>query len=189
MPLPHEKVVHTIKRVGLKLSPLPDGAPLSYSAPKHLVKKANGTVYLSNKRIAFVSDKNGKDDGKGDGGSRGNDDTAVEIDTFSLPLTHFHDGRFVQPWFGANYYEGCCAPAPGGGLDRLVNDVGVPPSSSSSSSPSFAVSFTFNEAGGFDFYETVEEMKQRISDGGHRGGSGTPREALRESSLMLLTRE
>lgn len=39
------------------------------------------------------------------------------IQTMSVPFTHFLDGKFVQPWFGATYYEGKAWPAGGGGLE------------------------------------------------------------------------
>ncbi|KAM0788032.1 hypothetical protein ACM66B_006231 [Microbotryomycetes sp. NB124-2] len=175
MPLPHEKLVHSIPGVVLRLFPLPSGAPLSFKPPSDTVHKATGTVYLSNKRIIFVSANSSKASSaltSSSGMATDND-----VDTFSVPYTHFHDGRFVQPWFGANYYEGSCLPAPGGGLDELITaTTATTPTGRDAVRPtSIAVTYTFNEAGGFQFYETVEEMKQRIGDA---PGSSTPQESL-----------
>lgn len=53
----------------------------------------------------------GSDTAAGQGGGK------VEIQTLSIPFTHYHDGRFVQPWFAATYYEALILPASGGGLE------------------------------------------------------------------------
>ncbi|KAK4051271.1 hypothetical protein OIO90_004752 [Microbotryomycetes sp. JL221] len=156
MPLPHEKFMSpAIHGVVLRLYKLPLGANMSYKPPASDVRKATGTVYLSNKRVMFVS-RDQQLQQQSD--HNRNDDNAL-IDTFAVPYTHLYDGRFVQPWFGANYYEASCVAAPGGGLQP---------------STTYAVTFTFNDSGGFDFYQTVEEMKQRLG----ADGTSTPQESL-----------
>lgn len=50
-------------------------------------------------------------------GSTGGGEGKEEIQTLSIPFTHYHDGRFVQPWFAATYYEALILPASGGGLE------------------------------------------------------------------------
>ncbi|KAK4052036.1 hypothetical protein OIV83_002330 [Microbotryomycetes sp. JL201] len=170
LPLPHEKLIHSIAGVVLRVFPLPCGAPLSFKPPSHTVHKQSGTVHLSNKRIIFVSSSPATTTGA----VAANDPHQISVDTFSVPYTHFHDGRFVQPWFGANYYEGSCTPAPGGGLDGLLASF-ERERESNSGPASIAVTYTFNEAGGYQFYETVEEMKQRVGDA---AGSSTPQESL-----------
>jgi hypothetical protein len=69
------------------------------------------------------------------------------IDTLSVPLANFQDGRFIQPLFKATYWEALVIPVPGGGL-----------------SGPHAVKLSFNKGQGWEFYEAVEEVKARAAE-------------------------
>ena len=102
VPLPAEKFLVSLQSISLSLYPCPPGAALSVAPPKgssHL--QANGSVYVSNKRVVFVGDMK----------------KAGAVKSMSCSLSHFVDGHFEQPIFGANRYTALCLPADGGGLD------------------------------------------------------------------------
>lgn len=102
---------------------------------------------MSTLRILFVA--NTAKGGGGTGAAEGYGTTEVgSIQTMSVPFTHFLDGKFVQPWFGATYYEGKAWPAGGGGLEAPHH-----------------VTYNFKSSGGYKFYQIVEEMKNRITLG------------------------
>ncbi|KDE04062.1 hypothetical protein MVLG_05501 [Microbotryum lychnidis-dioicae p1A1 Lamole] len=151
IPLPSEKVLHTVPSVSISLFPCPPGsAPNANPTPPSSESKSDkGNLYATNKRVVYVSTV--AQEGKG------------RVDSFSVPWQGFVDGRFVQPWFGANYYEALCLP------DPRSTDSGI-------STPHLS-RFYFNEAGGYQFYEICEEMKARIGNSSERG-RGTPVEAL-----------
>ncbi|KPV76828.1 uncharacterized protein RHOBADRAFT_42038 [Rhodotorula graminis WP1] len=68
------------------------------------------------------------------------------LESLSVPLRAFVDGRLVQPWFSANYYEALCLEGDGnGGLEGP-----------------HLVRFYFKEGGAPDFYSAVEEVKARL---------------------------
>ncbi|SCZ92067.1 BZ3500_MvSof-1268-A1-R1_Chr5-3g08314 [Microbotryum saponariae] len=152
IPLPSEKVLHTIGSVSISLFPCaPGSAPNAKPTPASSESKSDkGTLYATNKRVVYVSTV--AREGKG-----------TTVDSLSVPWQSFVDGRFVQPWFGANYYEALCLP------DPRSTDSGI-------STPHLS-RFYFNEAGGYQFYEICEEMKARIGNSSG-SGRGTPVEAL-----------
>lgn len=39
-----------------------------------------------------------------------------QLRTLSCPLSHFQEGRFMQPWLAANYYEAIVLPVADGGF-------------------------------------------------------------------------
>ncbi|GAA5916020.1 hypothetical protein JCM8208_007487 [Rhodotorula glutinis] len=89
------------------------------------------------------------------------------LDSLSVPLRAFVDGRLVQPWFSANYYEALCLEGDGaGGLEGP-----------------HLVRFYFKEGGAPDFYSAVEEIKARLELSSAR--RGTPVEQLRPSPADL----
>lgn len=113
LPLPHEKFLLSVPSIDLQLSPSPPGAPINAPAPPaSSVYTAKGAVHLSNKRLVFVASDAHSPAPVG-GSAEG---VKQKLNTFSVPYSHFLDGRFVQPWFGANYYEALCLPSDGGGL-------------------------------------------------------------------------
>ncbi|SCV72849.1 BQ2448_4386 [Microbotryum intermedium] len=154
IPLPSEKVLVQVAHISLSLFPCAPGAsPNAKPSPPSSEWKADkGTLYATNKRVVYVAATH-------QGNQKG------KVDSLSVPWPSFVDGRFVQPWFGANYYEALCLP------DPRSTDSGI--------STPHLTRFYFNEAGGYQFYEICEEMKARIGNSGASGsGSGTPVEAL-----------
>ncbi|GAA5949370.1 hypothetical protein JCM21900_005626 [Sporobolomyces salmonicolor] len=185
LPLPNEKFLLSLAGVSLSLFSHPPGAPLNVQpASKHDEYKCTaGTVHLSNKRIIYVAPSatgrpeapaGGATSGvsasasTGAGGSLANGQASiapggvpregaaknVPLQTLSIPWSHFQDGRFKQPYFTAAYYEALCLPQDGGGL----------------SSPHL-LRLYFKESGGYDFYQTVEEMKARLAESSGRRGT------------------
>ncbi|GAA5900987.1 hypothetical protein JCM5296_004947 [Sporobolomyces johnsonii] len=184
LPLPNEKFLLSLPGVSLSLFPHPPGAPLDVQpASKHdEYKSTAGTVHLSNKRVIYVapgatgrpeppaggeSSRAAATTSAGAGGSLANGQASiapggvpegaakkVPLQTLSIPWSHFQDGRFKQPYFTAAYYEALCLPQDGGGL----------------SSPHL-LRLYFKESGGYDFYQTVEEIKARLAESSGRRGS------------------
>lgn len=100
--------------------------------------KASGRLHLTNKRLTFISDN----------ATRLPDPSlppSYELRTLSVPLNRFQDGRFLQPWLAANYYEAVIIPVQGGGFDE-----------------SQLVKFSFREGRGFEFSQVVEEVSRRF---------------------------
>lgn len=102
VPLPGEKFLLSLQAIALSLYPCPVGAALNVAPPKdstHL--QANGSVFVSNKRVVFIGD--GKKDDS-------------QVKSLSVPHQFLVDGRFEQPIFSATRYTALCLPADGGGL-------------------------------------------------------------------------
>lgn len=119
-PLPQEKFLLSLAAVTLSLFPCPPGSGPNVAPQRGTEFKAQGSVHLSNQRVVFVA-PGSRDQSAGSlaqgrasvvPGTKGEG-----LQTLSVPYSHFVDGRFVQPWFGATYYEGLCLNADGGGLD------------------------------------------------------------------------
>ncbi|GAA5873444.1 hypothetical protein JCM16303_001125 [Sporobolomyces ruberrimus] len=138
VPLPREKMLLSLSSVSLSLTPSRSPKPLP-ADPDYKVEK--GTVYLSNQRVVYVSPPSIPTSDSGTTST-----TTNPLETLSVPYTHFQDGRLNQPFFGANNFEATCLPAPEGGL-----------------SCPHVIRLYFKEGGGFDFYSTVLEMKERLS--------------------------
>lgn len=126
-----------------------------------------GTIYITTQRIIFVNGINPSTD----------DDR--EIKTLTVPLTHSHDGRFIQPWLSANYHISTITPVPGGNLERLVKAADVGPDLS------FTLKVVFNEGHGFEFYEALEEVKRLMFDS--ESLRPTELEDLRKSKFLFQT--
>jgi hypothetical protein len=86
------------------------------STPDKSVKPttANGVCYVTSQRFVFVSAT-----ATPAATSTGAPD---ELRTLSVPLSHFQDGRLVQPLLAANYYEALVRPVPGGGMEVRLSD-------------------------------------------------------------------
>ncbi|GAA6059161.1 hypothetical protein JCM10212_005506 [Sporobolomyces blumeae] len=149
VPLPSEKFVSHLTAVSLSLFPhSPGSSPSAAPADPATERKSDkGDVYLSNQRIVFVSPAPTSPSARGGA-----------LETLSIPYSHVVDGRLVQPWFTANYYEGICVPARDGGLDGP-----------------HVIRLYFKEGGAFDFYTHVVEMKERL---GSAAGTSTANEQL-----------
>jgi hypothetical protein len=117
LPLSGEKIFLEVASVTASIRPA--SAP---AAAKAL--SATGTAFISNKRFVYVSSTP-----QGAGG----------LSSLSSPLSHFQDGRFVQPFFAANYYEAVLRPVPDGGL-----------------SEPHTIRLDFREGRGFEFASAVE---------------------------------
>lgn len=109
--LPSEKFLFTAEAVTLSLFPSQPGAPLTQAPdPAREYAVPGGRAFVSNRRVVFVS--------PGDG-ARGKKPVGKEegLRTFSVPLERAVDGRLMQPWFGAPYWEALVASAREGGLE------------------------------------------------------------------------
>ncbi|GAA6011441.1 hypothetical protein JCM11491_002787 [Sporobolomyces phaffii] len=151
VPLPREKTLMTLAAVSISLVPAPARSATRPPAPTGEYKADRGTVYLSNQRVVYVAPPT-LPPGDSPAPSPSPSPSGATLETLSVPYTHFQDGRFHQPFFGANYYEATCLNAPDGGLS-------VP----------HVVRLYFKEGGGFDFYSTVLEMKERLAAQQPRG--------------------
>lgn len=109
------------------------------------------------------------------------------LETLSVPLRYFVDGRLVQPWFSASYYEALCLAGNGsGGLDvsqtgRFLLPLSVRLTSPAGQTPHL-VRLYFKEGGSYEFYSAVEEMRVRAEMSGR---AGTPVESLRTLAISL----
>lgn len=120
-PLPQEKFLLSTPSVALSLFPSTPGAPLSQSpASKATEYRAIGTTHVSNQRVVFVADGAASASSLAAGSASVTGVAQGErppLQSFSSPYSHFLDGRYVQPWFAATYYEALAMPGPGGGLE------------------------------------------------------------------------
>lgn len=124
LPLPSEKFLLTTPSISLSLFPsTPGSAPSQSPSSPAVERRALGSVHVSNQRIVFVSSAAEPGSlatgsasiatgGAGAAGSGGK----VVLRTLSVPYGSLLDGRYVQPWFAATYYEALVVPARGGGL-------------------------------------------------------------------------
>ncbi|GAA5828234.1 hypothetical protein JCM3770_005412 [Rhodotorula araucariae] len=188
VPLPGEKFLwRSSPSIGLSLFPHPPGSPLSVQPARDKdqeYKATAGTLHVSQKRIVYVAPGAPSTSGPG-GGAPGNSSASDSdrgslasgqashqrppLHTLSVPIRSFVDGRFVQPWFTAAYYEALCLEGDGsGGLDMP-----------------HLVRFFFKESGGYDFYTAVEEVKARAEMASDR--RGTPVEQLLPVPVPILT--
>ncbi|GAA5975879.1 hypothetical protein JCM5350_000765 [Sporobolomyces pararoseus] len=143
VPLPREKVLLSVTSVSLHLFPSSSRTTTPSTTGNGTYKIDWGTLYLSNQRIVYVSPPKLQ---TGDGSTSSAATSNSTLETFSVPYSHFQDGRLNQPFFGANYFEATCLPAREGGLEGT-----------------HTIRFYFKEGGGFDFYSTVLEMKERLA--------------------------
>ncbi|GAA5850654.1 hypothetical protein JCM5353_004067 [Sporobolomyces roseus] len=149
VPLPQEKSLLHLSSVSLSLFPShPGQSTNSKPLPTDTHYTAEkGHVYLSNQRVVYVAPSN----------STSGEPRSSSLETLSVPYTHFRDGHLHQPWLGANYYQAICIPAREGGL-----------------SCPHVIRLTFKEGGGFDFYSTVLEMRERLGNRATQTGEDLP---------------
>lgn len=135
VPLPSEKWLWTSSpnSIAVTLFPHPPGSPLNIQPRKgEELKASRGTLYVSQKRVVYVAE--GASSAGGGVGQAGSSSMAAEatgslangqasiapgglpqdaakkvpLQSLSVPLRYFVDGRFVQPWFSTTYYEALC---------------------------------------------------------------------------------
>ncbi|KAG0141542.1 hypothetical protein CROQUDRAFT_663692 [Cronartium quercuum f. sp. fusiforme G11] len=175
IPLPHEKIFLSVTGVTVTLTPTPPGSdttteptlldqptspsPVQSSKVKPPLQSilsglslrnpdrtVGGTIYITNQRIIFVASAAAV-------AAATSSSVDPEIRTLTVPLRHSLDGRYVQPWLSANYHLSTVLPVPGGNLESLG---GLNPAPDLS----FTLKVAFNEGHGFEFYETLEEVKR-----------------------------
>ncbi|BGO98386.1 hypothetical protein RTG_00831 [Rhodotorula toruloides ATCC 204091] len=181
VPLPSEKWLWTSSpnSIAASLFPHPPGSPLNVQPKKgEELRASRGTLYVSQKRVVYVAEGASSDRGGVDqagpssraaeatgslasgqasiapGGLPQEAAKKVPLQSLSVPLRFFVDGRFVQPWFSATYYEALCMEGDKSGGLELPH----------------LVRFYFKESGGYDFWTTVEEVKSRAELTTRRGG-------------------
>ncbi|GAA5991106.1 hypothetical protein JCM11641_004434 [Rhodosporidiobolus odoratus] len=204
VPLPREKLLLTTPSINLQLFPHLAGSPLNQPPPaKSQQTTANaGTLYTSNQRIVFVAPSpSPSPPSPPESASSGA--ASTPLTSLSVPLDRLVDGRLVQPWFSASYYEAVCLPAQGGGLSVRpvyffpfsllplstrynstllpLHAITNPAIDSDSLAPTaqgpHLLRLHFKEAGGFDFVQMLQEMRDRLDASGgssrnRRGGGG-----------------
>lgn len=182
VPLPREKVFQSVPKVTINLSPTQPGAPTTSASSATDKGKAPatgsptlGSVYVTNQRIVFVA-SNALALPTPSSNPAASQPSLDDIRTLTVPLTHHQDGRFVQPWFSANAHECNFVPVRGGGLDQLLPR----------GTTTFALKISFNEGGGFEFHEAVEEVKRRLHDAEGRARAGAEAESLRASDFACF---
>ncbi|BGP22075.1 hypothetical protein Rt10032_c18g5969 [Rhodotorula toruloides] len=178
VPLPGEKWLWMSPNSSITLSlfPHPPGSPLNVQPKKgEELKASRGTLYVSQKRVVYVAEVGPGETNQAGPSSRAAEPISslgsgqasivprglpqeaakqVPIQSLSVPLRHFVDGRFVQPWFSATYYEALCLEGDNSGGLEMPH----------------LVRFYFKESGGYDFWTTVEEAKSRAELTTRRGG-------------------
>ncbi|CAD6575737.1 MAG: hypothetical protein CYPHOPRED_005783 [Cyphobasidiales sp. Tagirdzhanova-0007] len=154
VPLPQEKFLLHVSGTQAELQAMSTSTALKPGSRPLL---AQGTVYVTFQRIVFVADN-----------AAALPATALavneELRSLSCNLSHFQDGRLVQPWLAANYYEGIVIPQTAGGLDGLHK-----------------LKIHFSEGRAFEFYQAVEEVKMRHAENQGRNSSS------QEEALPLYT--
>jgi len=197
VPLPREKILLELSSVSLHLFPTrtATSSSSSGSTTKPIEYKAErGTAYLSNQRVIYVAPPQLLP-----GDSSSSSLPPPSLETLSVPYSHFQDGRFNQPFFGANYFEALCLPASDGGLNVsdcfplfLLSRIASAESMEqlNVTQAPHTLRLYFKEGGGFDFYSTVLEMKERLaslprsSAGGRRSRTSSSNNVVAEDLRM-----
>ncbi|CAG8759248.1 6928_t:CDS:2 [Dentiscutata erythropus] len=124
VPLPREKILFSQEKVSLALE-IGGGYP---GNPGDY--RAEGNIFITNQRVIFISRP-----------------TLPNFQSLSIPLLNLREGKFQQPWFGANYYQAHLIPVQNGGLP----------------SPGL-MKVTFKEGGGYEFSSCYTELIQRLTE-------------------------
>lgn len=118
---------------------------------KH-VWKGKGTSFVTNQRVVFVREPPSFVEGKVHA------DLSAPLVTLTVPLDNYMDTRYMIPIFGAPYFEATILPVPQGGLPAH-DDPATP-----GAAPTGTLTTYFNEGGGIDFRNAVEEVKARFDE-------------------------
>lgn len=111
-------------------------------------KPIPGTVFVSSHRVVFVSALPPRAPAHLAGAEAKS--TEVDLRTVSVAIERWN-AQLVQPWFGANRYEGELAPVPGGGLDAQSDDAKP------------VLTILFNEGGVEAFYKAWVVARERTN--------------------------
>ncbi|GBB89486.1 hypothetical protein RclHR1_16190005 [Rhizophagus clarus] len=122
VPLPGEKILLEQDKVSLILD-MGGGYPGNAET-----LKADGGIYLTNQRVIFISQP-----------------SLEHFKSLSIPLLNLKEGKFQQPWFGANYYQAVVTPVLNGGLPAPGQ-----------------LKVTFKEGGGFKFSTVYKNLMLRL---------------------------
>ncbi|RUP47168.1 hypothetical protein BC936DRAFT_146060 [Jimgerdemannia flammicorona] len=112
-----------------------------------------GVLYLTNQRVVFVSTP-----------------ATEHLISVSIPLLNIKHGRFQQPWFAANYYEGTVMPCDvGGGSNLHLPSFIVPcpnqvPGGGLTQAGNMKI--VFKDGGGFDFTTIYDNLLARLGETG-----------------------
>ncbi|KAJ1923445.1 hypothetical protein IWQ60_005888 [Tieghemiomyces parasiticus] len=130
VPLPNESILYHQGSVQFLLE---HGS--GYPGDSITIQAAQGTLYLTNQRVIYVSKK----------------PSTPAFTDFTVPLANIRDGLFVQPWLAPNAYTCVILPT------RV-------PNSPLPSGPC-RLKLMFKEGGGFDFSSTLRSVSDRIAEG------------------------
>ncbi|KAJ1981974.1 hypothetical protein H4R35_000511 [Dimargaris xerosporica] len=130
VPLPREKFISSWIRVSLQVQ-RGNGYPGTRDRILHsqIYRSPSGQLYVTNQRVIYLCEAN-----------TGN------FTSLSIPLGQVRQGRFVQPWFGANAFHCIVQPVPNGGLGGPVD-----------------TKITFNDGGGVEFLNMLRAAQERMA--------------------------
>lgn len=107
VPLPNEKTFLTVAGVQAVLHPMANSTTFAGDSKAGL--SALGSVFVTSLRIVFISSAaHASSDGSP---STSSSVKPKELHSLSVKLSHFQDGRFVQPWFGGALVSFLLPPA------------------------------------------------------------------------------
>ena len=105
VPLPDEKTFLVVAGVQAMVHPMVNSTTLVGDSKAGL--SALGSVSVTSLRIVFISAAaRAGTDGSPSTSSAGK---PKELHSLSINLSHFQDGRFVQPWFGGAHVFSSCS--------------------------------------------------------------------------------
>lgn len=161
VPLPDEKRFIEVENVETAMQGMSNSTTVDAAATP---LKATGSVYVTSHRVVFVSSAPPSSLAEA---------SSSQLVTLSCNLSHFQDGRLVQPWLAgtaarvfnapapeadhclassANYYEAVVLPQTGGKLDRP-----------------HSIKIHFRNGRAYEFYQALEEAKTRYEEVHGRG--------------------
>ncbi|PVV04513.1 hypothetical protein BB560_000987 [Smittium megazygosporum] len=143
--LPQENFLIHVKRASFSLE-----SGNGYPGTSESYKCSDGAAYLSNKRLLFIDNKQAASLGPDSYGR-----LDVKLYSFSVPLNFLSEIKYAQPIFGTNYLSATAEPVPQGGIKNEGK-----------------LRLYFKEAGGFELYNILIKLKQRI----YETGDFTPHE-------------
>ncbi|TPX35781.1 hypothetical protein SmJEL517_g01916 [Synchytrium microbalum] len=120
-----------------------EGASGGYPGNLASYSSKTGSLYLTNLRMIYVPTP-----------------LLETLKTFNVPLENVRDGKFVQPWFDANRYEGMLCDLLFG---SLISSSAVIPVPHGGLKERGTMKLTFREGGGFEFSSIFQQLRSRIT--------------------------